>query len=303
LSKLSYDSPGADTAEFLELRIDGMLDSLGQRAKLGDCGLDHLALLNGGDASCASYRQIPLAAQLVPADGYFTLCSSDAQAVLGTVCDLSSWGTSRLSNGWLQNGPNDVIALIGQTSTHYAYEGVPAHCGDSSWFDLPADTGEVVDGVDDVVAACGNEFLRLSLIQAPLRAPAQCPIATQPDAAAALNDPMDPNDPAHSPNGSGTDPLNPSSTSGGDDGSFGRAELLDGSVTLPNGVAPGAEAAAPPPLWHNYGAESDAAAINPAAPPIAAGCQLTLHPAATQGAPLLALALAALAAARRRRAI
>ncbi|HEX2878474.1 MAG TPA: hypothetical protein VHO25_02945 [Polyangiaceae bacterium] len=298
LSKLSYDSPGADTAEFLELRIEGTLDSLGQRAKLGDCGLDHLALLNGGDASCASYRQIPLAAQVVPADGYFTLCSSDAQAVLGTVCDLSSWGTSRLSNGWLQNGPNDVIALIGQTSTHYAYEGVPAQCGDASWRDLPADTGEAIDGVDDTVAACGDEFLRLSLAQAPLRAPPQCPTAPQPDAATPVGEPTDP---AISPTGNGSDPLNPSSTNGNDDGSLGRAALLDATVTDPHALATGPEAAAPPPLWHNYGVTPDASPLNPTAPPLASGCSMGLQ-APRCPVPIIGLTLLALTAVKRRHA-
>jgi hypothetical protein len=292
LSKLSYDSPGADTAEFLELRIEGTVESQGQRATLGDCGLERLALLNGGDASCASYRQIPVASLPVPADGYFTLCSSDAQAVLGTVCDLNSWGTSRLSNGWLQNGPNDAIALIGQTSTHYAYEGVPAQCGDSSWRDLVADTGEAIDGVDDVVAACGDEFLRLSLAQAPLRTPAQCPVAAQPVTTA--GNPTDPNSPVNSPNGNASNPL---ATPGSNGGSLGRAELLDASVREPNALAMLPEAAAPPPLWHNYGTTPDASVLTSAAPPPVAGCQFTLHRtpipkvSASMGIALLAFAI------------
>lgn len=297
LSKLSYDSPGADSAEFLELRISGSVESAGQRATLGDCGLTHITLINGADANCASYRQIPVASQLVPVDGYFTLCSSDAQATLGTTCDLTNWGTSRLSNGWLQNGPTDAIGLLGPEPIHYAYEGVPS-CGAASWHELPADTGEAIDGADDVIAACGDQYIRLSLAQAPLHGPAQCPVVTLSDGGTSIV-----GDPTHSPNGNTTTALTPPSTSGLDGGLGGRAELLDATITQPNGITLPAEAAVPPPLWNNYGATSDASPINPAAPPLASGCQLTRRfPRGQQGTSLLGLSVIAMTAARRRKA-
>jgi hypothetical protein len=302
LSKLSYDSPGADVAEFLELHVEGTVESAGQRATLGDCGLDHIGLLNGGDANCASYRQIPLATQIVPADRYFVMCSSDAQAALGTSCDFTSWGTSRLANGWLQNGPSDVIALIGPQSTHYAYEGVPAQCGDASWLDLPADTGVAIDGVDDVIAACGEDHLRLSAIQAPLRAPAQCPVAAQPDAGSVGS--------SGNPSGSTASGETSTTTTGSSPGtdlsgatpaSGGHVDLLDASVTGPNRIALDPEAAAPPPLWNTYGSTTDASVITPAAPPSVASCQLSTSPSPhPQGASVVGLTLAALVVARRR---
>jgi hypothetical protein len=303
LSKLSYDSPGADNAEFLELRVEGTVASAGQRATLGDCGLDHITLLNGEDAACASYRQIPVATLPVPADGYFVLCGADSQAALGTTCDLTHWGTSRLSNGWLQNGPSDVIALVGETQTHYAYEGVPAQCGDSSWHDLPADTGEPIDGADDVIATCGGDFFRLSLAQAPLRGTTQCPLAAQPDAATiTIAEPDDPSSPANTPNGTNPNPLNPSAASSDESGSLGRAELLDGSVIGPNDIALAPEAAAPPPLWHDYGTPSDASPINPAPPPPATpSCTVALGRVHHPNAAVLGFAVLAFAAGLRRR--
>jgi len=295
LSKLSYDSPGADTAEFLELRIDGTTtNSQGQPATLGDCGLEGIELINGAEASCAAYRNIPVADLLVPNDGYFVLCNSEAEATLGTPCDLTAWGTSRLSAGWLQNGPNDGIRLRGPQTGHYAYEGTPPLCSEALWLTLPADTGEMIAGVDDVVALCGNDYQRLSLADAPLRAPAQCPVAAGPDAAPPQESPAAAL-PADSTQGSPSSTEPPPQAEGG---AFGSLTVLDSSVSQPSALGAPEDAAPKPPLWNDYGSTADAGALSPPHAPISPGCQVARRPEGARNIALFSVLIALLCVAR-----
>jgi hypothetical protein len=269
LSKLSYDSPGADAAEFLELVVMGRVESHGARATLADCGLDTLQLVNGADAACGSYRQIPVGDRSVPSDGYFLLCAADAQAALGVSCDLTEWGRSKLAAGWLQNGPSDGLRLVGSKPRAYSYEGLPASCTGEPWIELPLDVGEASDGSDDVLAACNGEFALRRLAEAPLRTATHCS-STADAAPGTIADPEDPTQVAPDPG--------PTPISQEQDG--GSLEILDESSTAPTNVVPVTPDAevTQGPVWTVYGQPLDGGtgAIQ-AAPKLSGGCQIGSH--------------------------
>jgi len=145
----SYDDPGADDAEFLELRVDMLATgSLGTRTGgaaadggmngecssdagaagdaqvvpgdagaaagpvLGDCGLGGLELVDGASAACETYRTIPLSLVPIPKDGYVVLCPAGSSVDARAHCDVTSAGRSALRAGWLQNGPNDGFRFV-----------------------------------------------------------------------------------------------------------------------------------------------------------------------------------------------
>jgi hypothetical protein len=181
LAALSYDTPGADDAEFIELQVErfggepnteletgapahGGVPDAGFRAAadaavpadaardgasgvltLGDCGLSEIRLVNGGGAACDTYRTLPLSAIAVPADGYVVLCATDSTLAPRGLCDVTSAGASALKNGFLQNGPSDGLELVGANGEVLAeldYEGTPA-CFNGKAVPLAAETGEI----------------------------------------------------------------------------------------------------------------------------------------------------------------
>ena len=156
LVAVSYDDPGADDAEFIELRVDaltdGGLDALSTSAtvangpgaptplgglpgavdaggsssdaadaapavpNLGSCGLLELHLVDGANGGCVDYRVVPLADVPIPAGGYVLLCPAGSRVDERAHCDVSSAGHSALRAGWLQNGPSDGLRFVGTES-------------------------------------------------------------------------------------------------------------------------------------------------------------------------------------------
>ncbi|HTM45672.1 MAG TPA: hypothetical protein VL137_11990, partial [Polyangiaceae bacterium] len=286
LSKISYDSPGADAAEFLELRISGITESAGQRATLADCGLESVQLINGASAVCDVYRTIPVGALAVPADGYFVLCDASIQAALGVTCDLTAWDRSHLSAGWLQNGPNDGLLLQGPTPLLYAYEGTALGCAQAVDQEIPADTGDLINGLDDVVAACGNDFLRMSVQDAPLRGAALCPQSGAADAGASdasAATVAGATGASGSTGGAGAaaggaTATNPLPAPSSDDGGIPTSSALHvtGSASNPPTAHSSDAATAAAPLWQVKGANPDSGSIHPqAAPKLGSGCQVS----------------------------
>ncbi|HVU03648.1 MAG TPA: hypothetical protein VHE30_17940 [Polyangiaceae bacterium] len=211
LTQVSYDDPGADDAEFLELHVEvaagwapnappapspplpscgpppadaGASDSsdggdAGAGAlTLGACGLATVELVNGGGGACETYRSLPVANIVVPPDGYVVFCATDA--TLGASCDVTAAGRSALRNGWLQNGPTDGLRFVGtagETTLEVAYEGAPACFGPGA-VPLLGETGALPGAspeTDDVNVACGRAFRFFPPADSPLRAPAPCP--------------------------------------------------------------------------------------------------------------------------------
>jgi hypothetical protein len=195
LTKVSYDDPGADDAELLELFVERLSDA-GASADaglassdaaagpamltLGDCGLGALELVNGGGGACETYRTLPLSSLPVPNDDYVTFCATDS--LLAGVCDVKTAGLSALKNGWLQNGPSDGLRFVdrdGSVMLELAYEGGPP-CFARDALHLVDETGQLAgasEPTDDVNTFCGDRFVLLSPAAAPLRGEAGCPVA------------------------------------------------------------------------------------------------------------------------------
>ncbi|HEX4336236.1 MAG TPA: hypothetical protein VH062_10005 [Polyangiaceae bacterium] len=214
LTAVSYDDPGADDAEFVELHVEGLepdsscatmarhvamaehdagcdaaavapdSGDAGSDARagcaptLGDCGLDGLVLVDGANGACSEYRVLPLATVVIPGDGYVVLCPAGSSVDQSAHCDVTSAGRSALRAGWLQNGPNDGLRF---TSTHGAnvdigYEGSPA-CFEVHGPELATESGESGGDatLDDVNVVCDGSFVVLPSNTVPLRAPVTCP--------------------------------------------------------------------------------------------------------------------------------
>lgn len=253
LSRLSYDSPGADAAEILELRVTGAFTAGSMRATLADCGLSVIELINGGASDCSPYRQLPVGDREIPDDGYFLLCSDEAEAALGVTCDFTDWGKSRLSAGWLQNGPSDGLRLVGSAVHSFAYEGLPPICTDD-WQTLPADTGQAINDSDDIIVACGAGFSRVGLAQSPLRTAPSCAALADGGTATALLPGK-------------ADTLGDAGPGSVDESSL---QVLGESAVHPPRVA--RDDAGRPSLWLPY-TEVDAGTAR--RPPLPMGCQLS----------------------------
>jgi hypothetical protein len=208
---VSYDDPGADDGEFLELHVDmlGVDSSLGQAGAagangeacrssdagssadaaafsgdardaagpvLGDCGLGELELVDGASAGCETYRAIPLSTVPIPPDGYVVLCPAGSSIDSRAHCDVTAAGRSALRAGWLQNGPNDGLRFTdteGGVALEVGYEGGPT-CFDAAAALLEPESGGTATS-DDVNAVCGGAFTLLPEEEAPLREPVRCP--------------------------------------------------------------------------------------------------------------------------------
>ena len=94
INEVDYDQPGTDSAEFIELFNTGSVI-----ISLDNYSID---LINGSNSS--SYRNINLTGFNINASSYFVVCSN---ASLVANCNYSF--TS--SNGWIQNGAPDAVAL------------------------------------------------------------------------------------------------------------------------------------------------------------------------------------------------
>jgi hypothetical protein len=311
----SYDDPGADDAEFIELRVvlsndagvpsragvsnspsHADLDASADASAaidgsagptLASCGLDALELVDGANGGCATYRHIPLGAVAVPADGYVVLCAAASTVDERAHCDVTTAGRSALRAGWLQNGPNDGFRFVpvADGPVAIAYEGRPA-CFPAATVELALESG-AFDGdatVDDVNVACGGGFVLLPDGDVPLRTEPLCPV----------------------PRVDGSDAAVVAGSVDGSDATAARDAGLDASW---------APELAPPPASHgpshNYGPlYVDAAPLvepAPRSPPKAPGCVVARTSttgrsfAAWFTAPLVAFALFALRRTRRRR--
>ena len=98
INEIDYDQPGTDSAEFIELFNAGS-----SVISLDNYVID---LINGSNSS--SYRNIKLTGFSIDADSYFVVCSN---ASLVANCNYRF--TS--SNGWIQNGAPDAVALYEST--------------------------------------------------------------------------------------------------------------------------------------------------------------------------------------------
>lgn len=165
LNRVSYDDPGGDDAEFVELYVVG--NELGPRFTLGQCGVRELWLVNGGGTECEPYRKLDMAEVVADPRGFVVLCSAESSLHQDIVCDV----TANLPNGWLQNGPDDGIWLIGPAGeegggdARYSYAVEAGTCAANATV-LPA---EAPVAVDDVSVWCGDAYARLELSDSPLR--------------------------------------------------------------------------------------------------------------------------------------
>jgi hypothetical protein len=200
----SYDDPGADDGEFLELHVErfapgrtstggechpsdagaSSLDAAspfpdgadGAGPVLGDCGLGELELIDGASAGCETYRAIPLAQVPMPPDDYVVLCPAGSSTDARAHCDVTSAGRSALRAGWLQNGPNDGFRFVdtnGQIGLEVGYEGAPS-CFSPAAVSLATESGGTATS-DDVNVVCDGAFTLLSEEEAPLRESVRCP--------------------------------------------------------------------------------------------------------------------------------
>jgi hypothetical protein len=201
LERLSYDDPGTDDEEWLQLSVsngEGALSFL-------ECGVLALEIVNGDDPGCAAARRIELGSRAIPESGHLVICSAESTVASGWGCDVTESATGALNDGWLQNGP-ETVRLVGideEEIWSFPY-GRGGHC--SSTPELPEDQGGIeVDGaeVDDVLVRCGEGFARLAAPEAPPRAPARCPdaptlntaIASVPLASTGSGDSVPPGEP------------------------------------------------------------------------------------------------------------
>ena len=202
----SYDDPGADDGEFLELHVErfaaapaqastrgachpsdagaSSLDAAAPSADgadgagpvLGDCGLGEIELIDGASAGCETYRSIPLSLGPSPPDGFVVICPAGSNTDARAHCDVTSAGRSALRAGWLQNGPNDGLRFVdagGRIGLEVGYEGAPS-CFSPAAVSLVTESGGTATA-DDVNVVCDGAFTLLSEDEAPLRDSIRCP--------------------------------------------------------------------------------------------------------------------------------
>ncbi len=160
---MSYDTPGTDDREFIELSVRGVGSV---KRTLGDCGLARIELLNGNN-HCEVYDKFDVKDVVVPADGYVVICNRSAA---NPRCDIN---TGKI--GWLQNAgraDTDEISFIdegGKTVVHGFYG------GDGNATCVPsAGAGTVVelerefnsDDPDQVNLDCGSGFHKVDIADA-----------------------------------------------------------------------------------------------------------------------------------------
>ena len=162
INEVDYDQPGTDAAEYIELKNVDSVDI--------NINLFQLELVNGNGGGAAVYETIILPDVVVPAGGYFVVCTD---AAVTPNCDLDvSPDTNLIQNGapdaiGLRDGPDplvdtllDAVSYDGDTGAPYT-EGSGVGLVDNP-VDARAGISRFPDGADtdvnnvDFVAACGT---------------------------------------------------------------------------------------------------------------------------------------------------
>jgi len=171
LTKLDYDQVGADTSDYIELKVTKKGPS--SVNTLGDCGLGGIALYD--DASvivpgvlCSAYSLTTLSNVVIPADGYVEIGQN--QPTVG----VSASGVE----GWIHNGRGEIALL------NTAVDAVP-----TSWFQFEGSAKcnllalPIVqiqtesDGSPNLVnVSCDNTFHVLNASSAVQKTAADCPV-------------------------------------------------------------------------------------------------------------------------------
>lgn len=190
---LSYDDPGVDDGEFLELRLQVVS---GTPETWADCGVRSLELLNGATPACSPYRTLLLADLPVrKAEERVRFCAATNPSA---ACQPNAARNAGLKNGWLQNGP-DALRVLDRDARvlkSYSYDGA-IHCGAIV---LPSESGEFKDAMgktsDDVILWCEGETYVLAPFdeQEQARQSKRCEVAIATEAAhpGALKEPIPP---------------------------------------------------------------------------------------------------------------
>jgi hypothetical protein len=229
LSKLSYDGPGADDEEFVELVVERFATDSGVPRALGDarpptppCNTSHAA----GDGSPGVADAAPPEADADARSGALTLgdcglgelrlvnggagaCDEYRVIPLGSVivpsngfvllcaqdsliagsCNVNTAGRSALRNGFLQNGPADGLRFIGAPGA-VALE--VAYEGSPSCFSSVAHTA--VDETGEISGSPGADDVNVVCgnrfeLRSAAQAPINEPIACTPPPAVGAGDP------------------------------------------------------------------------------------------------------------------
>jgi hypothetical protein len=118
LNKLSYDDPGADDSELLELFVAAEPGS--EVRALADCNLEQIELFNGADGTREVYRSLDVGQVQVPSRGYVLICASGSEIDLDVQCDITTSSNGALGQSWLQNGPSDGLVFRGSAPVRLA---------------------------------------------------------------------------------------------------------------------------------------------------------------------------------------
>jgi hypothetical protein len=167
LSRLSYDDPGTDDDEVLELSVLGTFASY---AHFSDCGLARLELTSAAPL-CSVYRTLELGELAIPPNGHLVVCVAGGPLDTDLGCDLTSSSVGALQPGWMQNAVGSGVRGVdswGGAVFDYTYG--PGDCGDADRGAeiLPLDL-EFSDSEDHVIARCEHGYQYLPLSAAPLR--------------------------------------------------------------------------------------------------------------------------------------
>lgn len=174
LSQLSYDDPGADDNEWIELRVTC---AGATPATLGEAGVAELALFNGGSSGCPIYRRVALADVRVGPSGFSVICSAGSELDLDLGCEQSASSTGVLGQSWLQNGPGDGLALIdgaGEVIGAYIYGAPGSGAGSCPGAILISEDPGPSQGEDSAVVVCPEGDVVVPMSQAPLRSAPNC---------------------------------------------------------------------------------------------------------------------------------
>lgn len=177
LSKLSYDDPGADDNEWIELRVTcaGALP-----ATLGEAGVSEFALFNGGSSGCPIYRRVALADVRVGPHGFSVICSAGSELDLDLGCEQTAGSSGPLGQSWLQNGPGDGLALIddaGEVMGAYLYGAPGSGAGSCPDAVLISEDPGPSQGEDSAVVVCPEGDLVVPMSQVPLRSALNCSVS------------------------------------------------------------------------------------------------------------------------------
>lgn len=167
LSRLSYDDPGTDDDELLELSVRG---AIGGSARFQDCGLERLELVSAAP-SCSVYRTLEVGQLPIAANRHLVVCVAAGALDDDLGCDLTASSIGELQPGWLQNTVGaGVHAKSGTGATVFHYTYGQGSCGASAEpaeilpLDLESSMTE-----DHVIALCEHGYEYLPLGAAPLR--------------------------------------------------------------------------------------------------------------------------------------